>query len=67
MKVNEIAELLGASLVVPEGKNADIEILKLAPINQAGEGDLTFLSNPDYAKFLAETKLLQYGVRINLL
>ena len=36
--------------------NAEVEILKLAPINQAGEGDLTFLSNPDYAKFLSETK-----------
>ena len=56
MKVNEIANLLGASLVVPEGMSAEVEILKLAPINQAAEGDLTFLSNPDYAKFLSETK-----------
>ena len=56
MKVNEIAELLGAELIVPEGKSADVEILKLAPINQAIDGDLTFLANPDYAKFLSNTK-----------
>ena len=56
MKVNEIADLLGASMVVPEGMSAEVEILKLAPIHQAGEGDLTFLGNPDYAKFLSETK-----------
>ena len=32
MKVNEIANLLGATLVVPEGMSAEVEILKLAPI-----------------------------------
>ena len=67
MKVNEIANLLGASLVVPEGMSAEVEILKLAPINQAAEGDLTFLSNPDYAKFLSETKkfLQQNNFNVN--
>ena len=47
---------MGPHLVVPEGMSAEVEILKLAPINQAGEGDLTFFGNPDYAKFLSETK-----------
>lgn len=56
MKVNQIADLLGAQLHVPEGMNAAVEITKLAPIDQAKEGDLTFLSNPDYARFLSETK-----------
>ena len=51
MKINEIARLLSATV---EG-NPELEIRRVAKIEDAGEGDLTFLANPKYARFLALT------------
>jgi UDP-3-O-[3-hydroxymyristoyl] glucosamine N-acyltransferase len=36
--------------------DGDIPIQRLAKIEEAGEGDLTFLANPKYAKYLSSTK-----------
>ena len=52
MKLSEIARLLQGHL---EGE-ADIEITGLAKIEDAVAGDLTFVSNPKYQKFLKSTK-----------
>ena len=52
MKLRDIAQLLGAAL---EG-NPDLEILRVAKIEEAGEGALTFLANPKYARYLATTR-----------
>ncbi len=49
MKISEIARLLSATV---EG-NPELEIRRVAKIEDAGEGDLSFLSNPKYARFLA--------------
>jgi len=52
MTAQEIAALVGGDV---EG-NPGIPILKVSKIEEAGEGDLTFLSNPRYEKFVATTK-----------
>jgi UDP-3-O-[3-hydroxymyristoyl] glucosamine N-acyltransferase len=52
MILRDIAQFLGATL---EG-NPDQEILRVAKIEEAGEGALTFLANPKYARFLASTR-----------
>ncbi len=52
MKLRDIAALLKAELI----GNADREIVRVAKIEEAGEGDLTFLANPKYARFLADTR-----------
>jgi UDP-3-O-[3-hydroxymyristoyl] glucosamine N-acyltransferase len=52
MKLRDIAQLLGATL---EG-NPDQEILRVAKIEEAGEGALTFLANPKYARYLTMTR-----------
>lgn len=52
MKINEIAALLGAAV---EG-DAGIEITRVAKIEEAGTGDLSFLANPKYAKYLGLTR-----------
>jgi UDP-3-O-[3-hydroxymyristoyl] glucosamine N-acyltransferase len=52
MTLRDIAQLLGATL---EG-NPDQEILHVAKIEEAGEGTLTFLANPKYARHLALTR-----------
>jgi len=52
MKLSEIARLLQGHL---EG-DADIEITGLAKIEEATTGDLTFVANPKYQKFLKSTK-----------
>jgi UDP-3-O-[3-hydroxymyristoyl] glucosamine N-acyltransferase len=49
--LGEIASRVGCPL---EG-DAAIEIERVAPIDQAGPGDLTFLANPKYASALAST------------
>lgn len=48
----KIAEVIGGEVV----GDGSIEITGLAKIQEAEAGDLTFLSNPKYAKFLKETK-----------
>ena len=52
MKLSELCTLLQGELV----GNGDIEITNLAKIQDAREGDLTFLANPKYAKYLESTK-----------
>jgi UDP-3-O-[3-hydroxymyristoyl] glucosamine N-acyltransferase len=52
MKLRDIAQFLGATL---EG-NPDQDILRVAKIEEAGEGALTFLANPKYSRFLASTR-----------
>ena len=52
MKVSDIARLVGAKV---EG-NADLEISGVGKIEEAREGELTFLANPKYGKFFATTK-----------
>jgi len=51
MKLREIAALLNAKI---EGNDA-VEISRVAKIEEAGEGDITFVANPKYAKFLSTT------------
>lgn len=51
MKLSEIAVLVSGDI---EGGNGP-EIERLAKIEEAGKGDLTFLANPRYAKYLAST------------
>jgi UDP-3-O-[3-hydroxymyristoyl] glucosamine N-acyltransferase len=51
MKLRDIATLLGAELV---GDGA-IEIRRVAKIEEAREGDISFVANPKYARFLSTT------------
>ena len=52
MKLKDLAERLGCRL---EG-DGEIEISRVAGIQDAGAGDITFLANPKYEKLLRSTK-----------
>lgn len=52
MKLSELCARLQGELV----GNGDVEIINLAKIQDAQQGDLTFLANPKYAKYLENTK-----------
>ncbi|HOK47539.1 MAG TPA: LpxD N-terminal domain-containing protein, partial [Bryobacteraceae bacterium] len=52
MKVREIAAALGCEVV----GNGELEITGLAPMEQAGPSELTFLANPKYAHKVKHTK-----------
>jgi UDP-3-O-[3-hydroxymyristoyl] glucosamine N-acyltransferase len=52
VKLRELAARLGCSL---EG-DGDIEVTRVATLEQAGCGDLTFLANSKYASLLPESK-----------
>jgi UDP-3-O-[3-hydroxymyristoyl] glucosamine N-acyltransferase len=52
MRLGEIARALDLAV---EG-DADIEIRALAPVDAAGEGDLTFVAAPRYRRFLAASR-----------
>ena len=52
MKLKEIAERLDCRLA----GDGDIEITAVAGLEEAGPGELTFLSNPRYTRLLRETK-----------
>ena len=52
MTVREIASFLDGDIV----GNASLEIVGIAKIEDAKAGELTFLSNPKYEKFLESTK-----------
>ncbi len=52
MKLRDLAERLGCRL---EG-DGDVEIVRVAAIDDAGSGDVTFLANPKYAGLLASTR-----------
>lgn len=51
MRLSELARKVGATVDGDES----LEISGLAPIETAGPGDLTFVANPRYARFLATT------------
>ena len=53
MKLRDLAERLHCRL---EGTADDIEIVRVAGIEQAQPGDLTFLSNPRYHPLLSRTR-----------
>ncbi|MBI3820817.1 MAG: UDP-3-O-(3-hydroxymyristoyl)glucosamine N-acyltransferase [Planctomycetes bacterium] len=52
MKVREIAKLLNGELV----GNAELDVNKIAKIEDAGPGCVAFLANPKYIKYLATTQ-----------
>ncbi|GBD27916.1 UDP-3-O-acylglucosamine N-acyltransferase [bacterium HR30] len=52
MKLEEIARRLGCELRGP----GDVEIHRLMPIQEAQVGDLTFVANPRYRRYLGTTK-----------
>jgi UDP-3-O-[3-hydroxymyristoyl] glucosamine N-acyltransferase len=52
MKLEELARRLGCEL----RGDGQVEIVGVAPIESAGPGDLTFVGNPRYTRFLASTK-----------
>jgi UDP-3-O-[3-hydroxymyristoyl] glucosamine N-acyltransferase len=52
--LQDIAGLLGAELDAP-GKTGNPEIRRVAKIEEAQEGDITFLANPKYTPFLSTT------------
>jgi UDP-3-O-[3-hydroxymyristoyl] glucosamine N-acyltransferase len=56
MKLAEIAQSIDATLKAPSPDAAGIDIAKIAEIDKAVRGDLTFLSNENYKKYLTETK-----------
>ena len=62
MTIREIAALLGGTV---EGDEAT-EIRRVAKIEEAGEGDITFLANPKYTKFLGATRASAVIVAKNL-
>ncbi len=52
MKLRELAARLGCEL----RGDGEVEIAGVAPIEQAGPGDVTFLANPRYASHLTTTR-----------
>lgn len=62
MKLREIAAMLNAEV---EGNDA-VDIQRVAKIEEAGEGDITFLANPKYARFLGTTRASSVIVARNL-
>ncbi len=52
MKLREVAALLNGEV---EG-DGDCEIRRVAKIEEAGDGDISFLANPKYQKFLETTR-----------
>jgi UDP-3-O-[3-hydroxymyristoyl] glucosamine N-acyltransferase len=53
LRLAEVADLVGAKLVRGE---PDLLIRGAAPLDAAGDGDVTFLDNPKYVKQLAATR-----------
>jgi len=51
--VTQIAALLNGT---PEGEHTHIKIVKLSRVEDAGEGDITFLANPKYYQHIYTTK-----------
>ncbi len=61
MKLSEIAAFLGGELA----GDPDLNITGLARIEEAAAGDLSFLANPKYAKYLSQTKASAVLVDLN--
>lgn len=53
LRLGQIVDALGGSL---EGGDRGTEILRIAPLESAGPGDLSFLSNPRYQSQLAASR-----------
>lgn len=53
LRLGQIIHELGGDL---EGGNAESEILRIAPLESAGPGDLAFLNNPRYQNQLAASR-----------
>lgn len=53
MLLGQIVDALGGSL---EGVERDVAIVRIAPLESAGSGELSFLSNPRYQQQLAASK-----------
>jgi UDP-3-O-[3-hydroxymyristoyl] glucosamine N-acyltransferase len=53
LSIGQIVGALGGELELADG---DTEILRIAPLDSAGPGDLSFLSNPRYQQQLAASK-----------
>jgi UDP-3-O-[3-hydroxymyristoyl] glucosamine N-acyltransferase len=51
MKLSELTKLVGGEIT----SGSDIEIERVAKIEEASPGDITFLANPKYKKYLATT------------
>ena len=51
MKLSELTKLVDGEIAA----GGDIEIERVAKIEEAGPGDITFLANPKYKKYLATT------------
>lgn len=52
LKLKELANLIGGEVV----GDGEVEIQRVAPIEKAQEGDITFVSNPKYKPFAQRTK-----------
>jgi UDP-3-O-[3-hydroxymyristoyl] glucosamine N-acyltransferase len=52
MKLRDVAEMLNAEI---EG-NADVDIRRVAKIEEAGDGDISFVANPKYQKYVETTR-----------
>lgn len=53
LRLGQFVDALGGSL---EGGSRDAEILRIAPLESAGPGDLAFLNNPRYQSQLAASR-----------
>jgi UDP-3-O-[3-hydroxymyristoyl] glucosamine N-acyltransferase len=51
-RLKELAALVGGDL----SGDGEIEIRAVTPIDEAGHGDITFITNPKYRRLLAKTK-----------
>lgn len=52
LRLKELAERIGARL----SGDGDVAVRGIAPIEEAGPGQITFLANPKYARYVGETK-----------
>jgi len=57
MKLRDVAAMLNGE-VVPgtQGNDGDVDILRVAKIEEATPGDITFVANPKYARHLETTR-----------
>jgi UDP-3-O-[3-hydroxymyristoyl] glucosamine N-acyltransferase len=68
MTLRDLAETLQCRLESGDGSPGDIDIVRVAGIEQAQGGDITFVDNPRYVAHLASTKasavILAYGQEV---
>src|SRR5690349_11282365 len=66
MKLREIAERLHCRLDTDSDRDGDLEIRRVAGIEQAQPGDLTFIANSKYQSQLASTRASAVIVSLTL-